>query len=152
MIRDFFGLTDDHFLRLQPLLPTDTRGKPRLDDRQVISGIVHVLKSGRPLDRRARRLCPEEDALQPLRPLGPKGVWVDIFHVLAAAGGPPAEVLIDSPAVQSASARVGRQRGERTQAIGRSRGGRTTKRSDRRSSALSSEFRTIRLSIGAAAA
>jgi transposase len=27
-------------------LPTDTRGKPRVDDRRVISGIVHVLKSG----------------------------------------------------------------------------------------------------------
>jgi transposase len=30
----------------QALLPTDTRGKPGVDDRGVISGIVHVLKSG----------------------------------------------------------------------------------------------------------
>ena len=29
-----------------PHLPTDTRGKARVDDRRVISGIVHVLKSG----------------------------------------------------------------------------------------------------------
>ena len=43
---DCFWLTEDQFSRLAPLLPTDTRGKPRVDDRRVISGIVHVLKSG----------------------------------------------------------------------------------------------------------
>ena len=43
---DYFWLTKDQFARLKPLLPTDTRGKPRVDDRRVISGIVHVLKSG----------------------------------------------------------------------------------------------------------
>jgi len=46
MIRDCFWLTEDQFNRLAPLLPSDTRGKPRVDDRRVISGIVHVLKSG----------------------------------------------------------------------------------------------------------
>lgn len=30
-----------------------------------------------------------------------KGVWVNIFHALAAAGGPPAELLIDSSAVKA---------------------------------------------------
>lgn len=46
MNRDYFWLTEDQFARLEPLLPTDTRGKPRVDDRRVIGGIVHVLKSG----------------------------------------------------------------------------------------------------------
>lgn len=31
---------------LEPLLLSDTRGKPRVDDRRVINGIVHVLRSG----------------------------------------------------------------------------------------------------------
>jgi transposase len=30
-----------------------------------------------------------------------KGVWIDLFHALAQAGGPPAEVLIDSSAVKA---------------------------------------------------
>ena len=46
MSRDYFWLTDAQFARIRPHLPTDTRGKPRVDDRRVISGIVHVLKSG----------------------------------------------------------------------------------------------------------
>ena len=35
---DYFWLTRDQFVRLKPLLPTDTRGKPRVDDRRVMSG------------------------------------------------------------------------------------------------------------------
>jgi transposase len=46
MSRDYFWLTKDQFARLKPLLPNDTRGKPRVDDRRVISGIIQVLKSG----------------------------------------------------------------------------------------------------------
>ena len=46
MDRDCFWLTEEQFARLEPHLPMDTLGKPRLDDRRVISGIVHVLKLG----------------------------------------------------------------------------------------------------------
>ena len=46
MIDSYFWLTAEQFSRLEPLLPTDTRGMPRVDDRRVISGIIHVLKSG----------------------------------------------------------------------------------------------------------
>jgi transposase len=42
----YFWLNDEQFERLEPHLPTDTRGKPRVDDRRVISGIIHVLVSG----------------------------------------------------------------------------------------------------------
>ncbi len=43
---DHFWLSDEQYRRLAPLLPSDTRGVPRVDDRRVISGIVHVLRSG----------------------------------------------------------------------------------------------------------
>jgi len=46
MNRDQFWLTDAQFSKIEPHLPTDTRGKARVDDRRVISGTVHVLKSG----------------------------------------------------------------------------------------------------------
>ena len=46
MILDRFWLTDAQFAKIGPHLPTDTRGKARVDDRRVISGIMHVLKSG----------------------------------------------------------------------------------------------------------
>jgi hypothetical protein len=65
MIRDRFWLTDVQFAKLAPHLPADTRGKARVNDQRVISGIVHVLKSGmRWIDVVGMRAA--EDALQPL--------------------------------------------------------------------------------------
>jgi transposase len=43
---DFFWFSDEQWARIEPLLPQDTRGMPRVDDRRVLSGIVHALKSG----------------------------------------------------------------------------------------------------------
>ena len=101
MTSSYFGLSDQQFARLQPLLPTDTRGKPRVDDRRVIGGIGHVLKSG-------GRWVDAPDIYGPRKTLynrfirwAGKGVWTDIFHALAPAGGPPAEMLIDSSAVKA---------------------------------------------------
>jgi transposase len=101
MIRDYFWLNATQFARLEPHLPTDTRGKPRVDDRRVISGIVHVLKSG-------GRWVDAPDVYGPHKTLynrfvrwAAKGVWTNIFRALASAGGPPAQVLIDSSAVKA---------------------------------------------------
>jgi transposase len=56
MSRKLFWLSDEQWARIEPHLPTDVRGVERVDDRRVISGIVHVLKSGcRWCD------CPEAD-------------------------------------------------------------------------------------------
>ena len=43
---NLFWLSDEQWSRIEPRLPTDVRGKPRVDDRRVISGILHVLKIG----------------------------------------------------------------------------------------------------------
>ena len=40
---DFFWFSDAQWARIGPLLPTDTRGIARVDDRRVLSGIVHAL-------------------------------------------------------------------------------------------------------------
>ena len=42
-----FWLGDRQWRRLEPLLPNKPRGVPRVDGRRVVSGIVHVLRSGR---------------------------------------------------------------------------------------------------------
>jgi transposase len=49
---DFFWFTDTQWARIDRLLPADVRGKKRVDDRRVLSGIVHALRCG---ERRADR-------------------------------------------------------------------------------------------------
>ena len=101
MDRDYFWLDEGQFERLAPHLPNDTRGKPRVDDRRVISGIIHVLKSGGRWVDAPGVYGPKKTLYNRFVRWAAKGVWVDIFHALAAAGGPPAEVLIDSSAVKA---------------------------------------------------
>ncbi|MRX51971.1 transposase [Paracoccus sp. S-4012] len=54
------SFTEEQMSRLAPLLPRDTRGVPRVDDRRVISGIVHVLRA-LPLEERAALLRAAQD-------------------------------------------------------------------------------------------
>ena len=101
MTHSYFWLSDDQFARLARHLPTDTRGVPRVDDRRVISGIVHVLKSGGRWADAPSVYGPRKTLYNRFVRWAAKGVWTDIFYALASAGGPPAEVLIDSTAVRA---------------------------------------------------
>ena len=86
MHHDSFWLSEEQFARLRPLLPSDTRGVPRVDDRRVISGIVHVVQSG----------CRWRDApacygsyktlYNRFVRWARKGVWERIFRTLAEPG------------------------------------------------------------------
>ncbi len=101
MSDNYFWLNDGEFARLEPLLPTDTRGVPRVDDRRVISGIIHVLKSGGRWSDAPAVYGPRKTLYNRFVRWAAKGVWTDIFHALASAGGPPAHVLIDSSVVKA---------------------------------------------------
>lgn len=127
MSREQFWLSSAQFERLAPHLPTDTRGKPRVDDRRVISGIIHVLKSGCRWKDAPEVYGSHKTLYNRFVRWSAKGVWIDVFHALATVGGPHAAILIDSSAVKAHRCASGGKKGEREQAIGRSRGGRTTK-------------------------
>lgn len=43
---DYFWFSDAQWARIEPHLPADVRGKERVDDRRVLSGIVYALKNG----------------------------------------------------------------------------------------------------------
>src|SRR5271167_2275849 len=83
MIRNYFWLSERQFRRLKKHLPTDTRGKPRVDDRRVISGIVHVLKTGGRWVDAPYVYGPHKTLYNRFVRWAAKGVWVDLFHALA---------------------------------------------------------------------
>ncbi len=96
-----YWLTDAQFARIEPHLPTDTRGKPRVDDRRVISGIIQVLLSGCRWKDAPAAYGPCKTLYNRFQRWAAKGIWTEIFQALVTAGGPPAEVLIDSSAVKA---------------------------------------------------
>jgi transposase len=46
IIRDLSWLSDEAWATLERHLPKNQPGQPQVDDRRVISGILHMLKSG----------------------------------------------------------------------------------------------------------
>ena len=111
MRRNLFWLSDEQWARIEPHLPTDVRGVERVDDRRVISGIVHVLKSGcRWCD------CPPE--------YGPhmtiynrfvrwarRGIWEALFRELAGCGRSADTQMIDSTHTSKRTARRQAEKG-----------------------------------------
>lgn len=51
MNRHRFWLTEAQFARIKPHPPTDSRDKPRVDERRMISSIVDAQKARRAVDR-----------------------------------------------------------------------------------------------------
>ena len=122
-----YWLSEEQFRRLQPLLPNKVRGVPRVDDRRVISGILHVLQSGCRWRDAPAVYGPYKTLYNRFVRWARKGVWEQVFRELAAAGGAAHGADVGFDARQGASVGRRRQRGAYQQAIGRSRGGRTTK-------------------------
>jgi transposase len=66
-----------------------------VDDRRVISGIINVLRSGGRWIDAPPEYGPRKTLYNRYVRWAAKGVWIDLFHALAQAGGPPEQVLID---------------------------------------------------------
>ena len=52
-----YDLTDFECRVIEPLLPNEPRGVPRVDDRRVLNGIFWVLRSGAPWRDLPERSC-----------------------------------------------------------------------------------------------
>lgn len=72
-----YWLTDVQFARLAPHLPTDTRGKPRVDGRRVISSSIHVLLSGGRWKDAPAAYGPRKTLYNRFQRWAAKGVWTE---------------------------------------------------------------------------
>ncbi|WP_422367395.1 IS5 family transposase [Pelagibius sp.] len=121
-----YWLSDEEWARIEPYLPRGRRGAHRVDDRRVISGIVHMLKVG------ARwRDCPSEydpytTIYNRFNRWSKQGVWEDIFYALTGKSVVVSTTAVDSTHIKAHRSAAG-AKGDFEHAIGRSRGGRTTK-------------------------
>ena len=80
---DFFWFSDSQWARIEPLLPTDVRGMKRVDDRRVLSGIVHALKCGGRWADCADVYGPKKTLYNRFVRWAERGVWERIFSALA---------------------------------------------------------------------
>ena len=92
---NLFWLTDVQMERLRPFFPK-SHGKPRVDDRRVLSGIIFINRNG-------LRWCDAPSEYGPAKTLynrwkrwGEKGIFARMMHGLAAEAVVPKTVMIDA--------------------------------------------------------
>ncbi|HWF62487.1 MAG TPA: IS5 family transposase [Nitrospira sp.] len=121
-----FWLDDLQWSMLKPHLPTKQTGPKRQDDRRLISGIVHVLQSGCRWQDCPPEYGPSTTVYNRYHRWSKRGIWEGIFRDLTSIVGTHDENSIDSTIVKTHRSASGKK-GAGSEAIGRSRGGRTTK-------------------------
>lgn len=124
---DVFWCDDAQWAKIAPLLPVYKGAAPRVDDRRVLSGIVHVLISGCRWRDAPAVYGPRKTLYNGFNRGAGKGIWQRIFAAFAAAGGPPLETMLDSTHVKVHRCAAGGKKGALRHAIETSRGGRNTK-------------------------
>jgi transposase len=108
-----FLLTTAQMRRLSLHFPLP-RGIPRVDDRRVLSGIIDVMRNGLQWRDAPATYGPHKTLCNRFVRLSRMGVFDRIFAALAAEGGVPERLMIDSTHLKA----------HRTAASLRKRGGR----------------------------
>ena len=95
-----FWLSDRQWAVIDPLLPKNQSGAHRVDDRRVISGIIHVLKVGCRWKDCPEVYGPPTTVYNRFRRWTMKGVWRRLFRALVEAG--PGDIqMIDSTSIKA---------------------------------------------------
>lgn len=122
---DRFWLSDAQWAVIEPHIPKVYKGKRRVDDRRVISGIVHRLREGCRWRALPGRLWALYDGVQPLQSVEQAGLVAADPGVARRSGRPAGDGHDRLDLGQGAPLCGRRKRGAWLHAIGLSRGGRT---------------------------
>lgn len=81
-----FWLSDEAWDRIEPHLPKNRPGARRVDDRRVISGIIHMLKSGGRWQDCPTEYGPATTIYNRWNRWSRRGLWHRLFVTLSAQG------------------------------------------------------------------
>jgi transposase len=122
---DLFWLSDEDWAVIEPHLPHGRPGAPRVDDRRVISGILHVLKSGWRWRAVPPAYGPRTTLYNRYNRWARQGVWRRLLERVVNAGSIPDELAIDSTHIKAhRSAGRGKKGKQRRRSAARAAGAR----------------------------
>jgi transposase len=96
-----FRLSDEAWAAIEPHLPVNQPGARRVDDRRVISGIVHVIRAGCPWRQRPSECGPHTTIRNRFNRWSAKGLWKRIFGALVAGNRIAETVSMDASCVKA---------------------------------------------------
>ena len=139
---DHFWLSDAQWAAIEPHIPKVYTGKRRVDDRRVISGIVHRLREGCRWRALPEVYGPYTTVFNRYNRWSQRGLWQAIFAALVACAAPPETAMIDSSSIKAHRSASGAQKGgsgsRRSDAPGAGAPPRSTSSSTRRAVRTSS--------------
>src|SRR6202166_2445968 len=106
-----FWLSNEAWAAIDPHLPRGKPGKPRVDDRRVISGILHVLKTGCGWRDVTPQYGPATTIYNRYNRWSQRGLWQRLFEQIAASGDVPRELSLDSSHVKAHRSAAGAKGG-----------------------------------------
>ena len=92
---NLFWLTEAQMTRLEPFFPK-SHGKPRVDDRRVLSGIIFVNRNGLRWRDAPREYGPSKTLYNRWKRWSDRGVFARMMHGLASEATAPKTVMIDA--------------------------------------------------------
>jgi transposase len=92
---NLYWLTDEQMERLRPFFPK-SHGKPRVDDRRVLSGIIFVNRNGLRWRDAPKDYGPAKTLYNRWKRWGAMGIFVRMMEGLSAAAAEPKTVAIDA--------------------------------------------------------
>lgn len=107
-----FWLSDTQWATIEPLLP-HLGGKPRVDDRRVISGILHRYREGLRWRAIPAEYGPRTTLFNRFDRWSRRGLWQDLLAALSACVEPPDTVMLDSTAVRAHRSAAGAKGGSK---------------------------------------
>ena len=92
---DLFWLTDAQMARLEPFFPK-SHGKPRVDDRRVLSGIIFINRNGLRWRDASKEYGPHKTLYSRWKRWSDKGIFAQMMIGLVADHGEEKTVMIPS--------------------------------------------------------
>jgi transposase len=96
-----FWLSDDQWAAIEPFLPRNRPGARRVDDRRVISGIIHVLKVGCRWCDCPADYGPSTTIYNRFNRWSRRRFWLDLVEALALSGAVTKSTAIDSTYIKA---------------------------------------------------
>ncbi|MCU9850108.1 IS5 family transposase [Defluviimonas sp. WL0024] len=125
---NLFWLTDEQMARLQPFFPK-SHGKPRVDDRRVLSGIIFINRNGLRWCDAPREYGPPKTLYNRWKRWGDMGVFARMMEGLASEGAEQTTIMIDATYLKAhrTASSLRAKKGDGGRLIGRTKGGLNTK-------------------------
>ena len=112
-----FWLSDDQWRAIETFMPKNRPGARRVDDRRVISGIIHVLKAGCRWIDCPKEYGPHTTVYNRFNRWSRKRFWTDLLEALAGAGAVTKSTAIDSTYVKAQRCAFGGKGGRRRKGL-----------------------------------